>query len=147
MIPNPTPITAATFAGLWIQSLQIMLPSDTQPRGLLRARLLPYDGAANLLAVGAKDVMRPLPSTEAPLTAMLATIITEVQRLAVTEREVRAIHVHAPDPAKPVSCTILFAEGSPHRVANCFALAATDATFAAVLAGTMNEIARLAGLA
>ena len=131
---------------MWIQSLQIMLPSDKNPRGILRARLLPYDGTTNLLAIGSKDVMRPIPSTEAPLTAMLATITAEVLRLADTDRSVRVIHVNAPDPAKPVSCAIMFTEGRPHFIPDCFALATTDASFATVLQGTMGEVARLAGL-
>lgn len=140
MIPNPTPVTASTFSGMWIQHLNIHIG------GVLRARLLPYDGASNLLATGERTVTRMLPSNEPLLNAMLTTITAEVQRLANTDRPVRMITVYAPDPSKPVNCTVMFASGAPHCIPDCFALAAEDSTFAVALNSTMGEIARLAGI-
>lgn len=141
MITNPTPIQAATFSGMWITSISVMTPRDGK-RGMLRARFLPYDGDKHLLAIGTVDLVRPIPHAETD--AIVASIVTEVKRQAKTDKEVRVIHVNAPDPSKPVTATVMFAEGSPHFIKDCFALVATDATFAGVFGTAMANIAGLA---
>ena len=144
MITNPTPITTSgLFGGMWITSIRIMLPFETH-KGMLDASLLPYDGTAHLLAVGRKDVRRPIP--HADVYAMVDAVTTEVKRQADTDRAVRMIHVNAPDPSKPVTATVIFSEGRPHFIPDCFALAGTDSTFAGVLGNVMATIAGLAGL-
>ena len=107
------------------------------------ARLLPYDGTQHLLATGLKEVRRPIPHAE--LDSVIANVVAEVHRQAATDRVVRAVHVNAPDPSKPVTATIIFAEGRPHFIADCFALAASDAAFANVLGTTMTAVAGSAG--
>jgi hypothetical protein len=131
---------------MWITSLAIVLPTAEKPKGIINARLLPYDGA-NLLATGHKDVRAILPSVDAATTAMVEALIAEVKRQAGTESAPNVIQVSAPDPAKPVTAMIVFPRPEkPHRIASCFALAATDSTFATVLSQTMAEVARLGGL-
>jgi len=91
--------------------------------------------------------MRHIPSQDSQTTAMLASLKAEAKRLANTTAPVRSIQVFAGDPAKPVSAQFVFVGvKAPHRIADCFALAATDATFAGVLNATMAEVARIAGL-
>jgi hypothetical protein len=146
MIANPTPIQAATFNGMWITMLQIIFPTVDKPRGIIQGRLLPYDGTT-LLALGGKEAMRSIPSQDAQTTAMLTALETEVKRLANTTAAVRSIQVFANDPSKPVFAQFTFVGvKQPHRIVDCFALAATDAMFAGVLNATMAEVARIAGL-
>jgi hypothetical protein len=78
---------------------------------------------------------------------MITSLVAEVKRQAATESTPNVIQVSAPDPAKPVTAMIVFPRPEkPHHIASCFALAATDSTFATVLSQTMAEIARLGGL-
>ena len=143
MINNPTPITTNVFDGMWITSIQIMLPHENH-KGMLNASLLPYDGDKHLLAIGRKDVRKPIP--DAAIDAMIDAVTTEVKRQAATDRAVRVIHVNAPDPSKPVTAMVMFAEGRHHFIQDCFALAGTDQTFAAILGNVMAAIASIAGL-
>jgi hypothetical protein len=144
-ILNPTPVAAQTFDGMWVQHLNIVLPTEANPRGVIQSHLLPYDGS-NLLALGVKRVMQPLPSTQAPTTQMLDMLKAEVSRLSGNTSAPQQIMVSANDPTKPVRATIRFTDKKMHNIADCFALAATDSSFAGVLGSTLAEIARLAGL-
>jgi hypothetical protein len=147
-IINPNPVTAGTFGGMWIRNLQVILPGDGKP-GMLQANLLPYDGQ-HLLATGEKRVfvtnLAARRSTDAPLDAMLTALVTEVKRQAKTESEPKMVNVMAMEPSKPVVAMVMFAEGKPYRVDDCFALADTDHQFGQVFNQVMGEVARQAGL-
>jgi hypothetical protein len=144
-ILNPTPVTPQTFSGMWVQHLNIVLPTEEKPKGIIQAHLLPYDGT-NLLALGGKRVMKSLPSEEAETAQMLDGLKAEVARLSGNTSAPLQIMVSAQDPTKPVRATVRFADRKMHNIADCFALAAEDSVFAGVLGSTLAEIARLAGL-
>ena len=147
MITNPTPVTAATFNGMWITNLTIMLPTAERAKGVLTANLLPFDGA-HLLATGGKAIQPPikLPTADAATNTMLAALATEANRQAgnATPAALKVVQVSAPDPAKPVTAQITFVGSKPHVIKDCYALAGTDAKFAAVLNSVMVEVATLA---
>jgi hypothetical protein len=144
-ILNPTPVTPQTFSGMWVQHLNIVLPTEGKPKGVIQAQLLPYDGT-NLLALGGKRVMKPLPSLESATTQMLDNLKAEVARLSGNASAPLQIMVSAQDPTKPVKATVRLADRKMHNIEDCFALAATDSSFATVLGSTLAEIARIAGL-
>ena len=52
----------------------------------------------------------------------------------------------ATDPTKAVGAQVIYADGTAHRIFDCFALAGTDATFAGVFNSTLGGVAALAGL-
>lgn len=149
MIANPAPITPQTFAGMWITTLGVFFPTTEKPRGFIGGNLLPYDGQ-HLLATSGKRVfvgdLAARRASDAQLDAMLTALAAECQRQAGKTAAVKFITVAAPDPTKSVVAQISFVDGSFHRIPDCFALAATDTAFAAVLGATMAEVARLAGL-
>lgn len=149
MIQNPTPITAATFSGMWTNALTIFLPSTEQPKGLITANLQPFDGT-HLLATGGKSLkltdLSTKRTTDTALDGMLTAIVAEVQRQAKKTAAVRTVTVRAPDPTKPVSTVAIFEDNTIHRIQDCFALEGTDTVFAGVFNSTLGEIARLAGL-
>jgi hypothetical protein len=146
MILNPTPITPSTFGGMWITSLQIVLPANGRP-GVYSARFLPYDGAY-LLSTGGKSVgssnLTAKRAGDQQFDAMMNALVSEVKRQANRQDDPAVITVSAPNPQQAVVATVIFADHSVHRVANCFALAGTDATFAQVFVGAMAELARQA---
>jgi hypothetical protein len=144
-ILNPTPVTPSTFAGMWVQHLAIVLPTDEKPKGVINANLLPYDGS-NLLVLGGKRAVAPLPTQDASTNAMLTSLKAELARLSGNTTDPLTITVSAQDPSKPVRASIRFADKKVHNIADCFALAATDQSFAGVFVSAMGEIARLAGL-
>jgi hypothetical protein len=149
MIANPTPITAATFAGMWITNLEIFFPTAEKPRGFIGGNLLPYDGS-HLLATGGVRVwvgnLAGKRTTDTTLDGVLAALTAECQRQASKTAAVRTIIVMAMSPAQPVVAMILFTDGTYHTIADCFGLASTDATFAGVFMDVMAEVARQAGL-
>ena len=144
-ILNPTPITPQVFSGMWIQNLNMFLPTEARPKGFIQARLLPYDGST-LLALGGKDVRTALPNNSEQTAAVLTSLIAEVKRQANKTAEPISITVMAQDPSKPVRAHVRFADNKHHVIADCFALAGTDSVFAGVFNSAMAEIARLAGL-
>jgi len=150
MIANPTPITAATFAGMWITNLGIFLPTSEKPRGFLAGNLLPYDGT-HLLAIGGVRVnvmdLASKRTTDTMLDGVLTNLTNECKRQASNTSEVKFVNVSAHDSTKPVFAQIGFTDGNFHRIPDCFALAETDSVFSGVLMATMAEVARQAGLA
>jgi hypothetical protein len=144
-ILNPTPVAAQTFSGMWVQNLNIILPTEDKPKGTIQAQLLPYDGT-NLLALGGKRVMKPLPSAESATTQMLDNLKAEVARLSGNTSAPHHIMVSAQDPTKPVRASVRFVDKKMHNIADCFALATKDKVFATVFNATLVEIARLADL-
>lgn len=130
---------------MWVQHLNIVLPTEDKPKGVIQAQLLPYDGT-NLLALGGKRVLKSLPSAESATTQMLDNLKAEVARLSGNTSAPLQIMVSAQDPTKPVRATVRFANRKMHNIEDCFALAATDSKFAGVLNATLSEIARIAGL-
>ena len=143
MIANPTPVTAATFDGMWITSLNIVFPNANRPNGSLQGRLLPFDGQ-HLLATGGRNVRQALPADA--LTATLDTLKAECKRQASKTADPLFVTVMASDPANPVVANIVFDDRSSHVIRDCFALAATDAVFGGVLQAVMAKVADLAGL-
>jgi len=148
IIQNPTPITAETFNGMWINQLQIFLPLGAQ-KGFIQGRLLPYDGT-HLLATGGRDVrvfdLATKRTTDAALDAVLTALVAELKRQSKKTTDIKFLNVMAPDPAKAVSAMVFFSDNTHYNIANCYALAGTDATFAGVLTNTLGEVAVLAGL-
>jgi hypothetical protein len=146
LISNP--IIANAFDGMWINQLQIILPAGDKT-GILQANLLPYDGQ-HLLATGGKRVSQlNLPAARAAnpaLAAMLSAIVSEVKRQSNKAVEPAIISVIASDPSKPVVAQVMFTDKTSHRIADCFALAGTDATFAGVLNTVLGTVAVMAGL-
>ena len=148
LIINPTPITAATFNGMWINQLQIFFPLAAQ-KGFIQGNLLPYDGT-HLLATGGKSVrtfnLAGKRITDSNLDSTLTALQAELKRQSKNNADQKFVNVSAPDPAKAVVATVFFADDTHYTVTNCYALAGTDATFAGVLNNTMATVARLAGL-
>ena len=150
MINNPTPITTGIFSGMWITSLQIIFPEGGK-KGILQATFLPYDGV-HLLATGGKKVflndLTTVRSNNTVLDSMLTALVVEVNRQASNTLVPRIIQVNAPNPTsvKVAPAQIIFEDQSVYRIDDCFALCATDATFAGIFSNTMGEIATLAGL-
>lgn len=145
MITNPNPVTA-TFSGMWISRLSIILPREGR-KGTLIAVLNPYDADTQiLLATGLRRVQVGLPTESEALTDAIEVAITEVQRIANTDREVADITVTAHDPKLPVGIAIRFTEGNGHAIKDAFALAGTDAQFASVFNTVMSSVAEAAGL-
>ena len=148
LIVNPTPITAATFSGMWVNQLQIFFPLETE-KGFIQGNLLPYDGT-HLLAVGGKQVrvfdLEAKRKTDANLDGMLTALVAELKRQSKFSVDVKFVNVIATDPAKPVVAMAFFADNTRYVITDCFALAGTDATFAGVLNNTLGEVAHLAGL-
>jgi hypothetical protein len=147
-ILNPNPVTPATFSGMWIASLHLMFPSAAK-RGMLSARLLPYDGQ-HLLATGGVDLrltdLAAKRQADPAFDSMLTSLEVELDRQSGTDAAWERLTVVAPDPTKPVVATAFTVERAHHRIPDCFVLAATDAGFAAVLQATLSEVARQAGL-
>ena len=147
MIINPTPITANTFNGFWVASLSIFNPTTDKPNGFFGCSLLPYDGV-HLLATGYKQVafsnLTAKRSADATFNSVLSTLDTECKRQSAKTTDIKSVQVFS-NPTK-TSAEIGFTDGTYHRIVDCFALAATDSTFAGVLSGTLAEIARQAGL-
>ena len=146
-IVNPTPVTPAVFGGLWVTNLLIDLPTQSKPRGMIHARMLPYDGKT-LLALGGSDVRVSLPTQAAATNAILTALVATVQRLSGRADKVKSVQVMANDPSKPVFAQVVFdsENRAPYRINDCFALVATDQNFAQTFVGVMAEIARLKGL-
>lgn len=149
MIQNPAPQSATTFNGMWVTNLGIFLPTEEKPKGFIGGNFLPYDGT-HLLATGGKRLfvgdLAQKRTTDQQIDAMLTSLVAEVQRQAGKTVAVKFIQTTAPDPAKPVTAQIAFEDGTFHRIADCFALCASDQVFAGVFMGAMAEIARQAGL-
>lgn len=149
MIANPTPVTAATFAGMWITNLGIFLPTAEKPKGFIGGNFSPYDGQ-HLLATGGKRLfvgeLATKLTTDAVLAGVLSSLVAECKRQAEVTTDIKFINVMAPDPTKPVRAQIMLEDNSHHTIDDCFALAGTDPVFAGVLMGTMAEMARQAGL-
>lgn len=145
-IINPTPVQTSTFGGFWIQSLNVALPNGDF-KGRILARLLPYDGT-HILATGAKDVRIFDLTTPAPAAAaLIAALKTELTRLSGQDvAGLRTVSINAPDPAKPVAATGIYADQRPFVVKDCFAKAGEDATFATALNTVLGSVAALAGL-
>jgi hypothetical protein len=144
-ILNPTPVTPQVFSGMWVQHLNIILPTEARPNGMLHGRLLPYDGA-NLLALGEKRVHRPInANSDGETQAMIASVTEEVKRQAGKTANPVHIAVMARDPSQPVVAFIRFDDRTHHRIPDCFALAGTDQQFAQVFVGVLAELARLSG--
>ena len=147
-IINPTPITAATFNGLWISQLQIFFPLGTQ-KGFMQGNFLPYDGT-HLLATGGMPVrvfdLAGKRITDSNLDSTLTALQAELKRQSNNTADQKFVNVSAPDPAKAVVATVFFADDTHYTITNCYALAGTDATFAGVLTATLATVARLAGL-
>lgn len=153
MIINPTPITPATMTGMWVANVRINLPLSSSPypqvaSGSFISRLLPYDGE-HLLATGGKNIVvenltakRAIDST---FDRVIASIIAEIERQA-GKVGLSTVTVVAPDPDRPVIAIGDFPDRTRHLIADCYTLAATDATFARIFQSAMAEIARQAGL-
>ncbi len=133
LIQNPTPITANTFNGMWINQLQIFLP-----QGNIQASFLPYDGT-HLLATGGKRIMQKASN------GSLDALIAEVKSLSGKTSEPTLIQVFATDPSKPVTAQVIFTDKSIYRIPDCYALAATDSVFAGVFNNTIGLVVGLAG--
>ena len=132
-IQNSSPIVASTFSNMWIQQLQIFLP-----QGNVQANFLPCDGT-HLLATGGKGIMQIAPS------GSFTALIAEVKTLANKTVEPTLVQVFASDPTKPVSAQCIFSDKTNYRIADIYALAATDATFAGILGNTLVLVAGMAG--
>lgn len=149
MIINPTPVTAATFDGMWVTNLGLYFPVTELPHSFLSARLSQYDGT-NLLSTGGKYLNLPnlaaSRAADAVLEASISDLLAECQLLAASESPVSMLLVSAPDPTKPVWARIVFVDKEFHDIHDCYALAATDPVFATVFQNTLEEIARLSGL-
>jgi hypothetical protein len=154
MIKNPTPVTPQTFNGMWVSHVRLVLPNTDFPEtfreghGSFNAMLLPYDGT-HLLATGGKPVfvenLLTKRAADSTFDGVIASIVTEVERQA-GKTGLRSLIVIGNDPAKPVRAMAEFADLSRHTIADCFALAGTDQTFATVFQNTMGTIAMVAGL-
>lgn len=131
MIPNPTPVTA-TFNGMWITNARV-----TAQAGRVDAKVQAYDPITkHLLATVSKDVRGKVLTPE-----LLEAITSNLKRIADRNSDIRTIHVAAPDPSKNVAILVIFSEGRSYSIRDAFALAVTDAEFAAVFTETMNFIA------
>lgn len=151
-IVNPAPITPNTFDGFWVSNLHVVFPQNETVKGVVLARLLPYDGE-NLLATGSKDVRilgldQAKRNSNPNLNLLLTTLETELARLSPDSGALRSVSVVAPDPNKPVTATGVFVDLTkrPHTIKDCFGAAAEDATFAAALNNVLGSVAALAGL-
>lgn len=145
MITNPNPVTA-TFSGMWISRLSIILPREGR-KGTLIAVLNPYDADTQiLLATGLRRVQVGLPTESEALIDAIEAAIAEVQRIANTNSEVADITVTAHDPKLPVGIAIRFTEGKGHAIKDAFALASTDSQFATAFTTVMAAVASEAGL-
>lgn len=153
MIINPNPIVASTFNGYWITNAQFIQNAGVMK--MLQANLLPYDGT-HLLATGQKRVneldLATKMESDANLSAVITSIKAEIARLSGHSEDFHIMQINAGDPSKPVTATIMWdkpetGEAIPmYRIADCFALCASDTQFAGVFQNTMGEIARLGGL-
>ena len=148
MINNPAPVIASTFSGMWVTNLQVIFPTSAK-KGILQANLLPYDGT-HLLAAGGKrafvnDIVAAR-STDSVLDGVLTSLVAEVQRQSSKTSAPQIIQVNAQDPTGKVSAQVIFEGHSVYRIADCYALCATDEIFAGVFLSMMGEVARLAGL-
>lgn len=133
MIQNPTPITTSTFSGMWINQLAIFPET-----GKVSANFVPYDGT-HLLATGNNRIFKSAP------TGSLTNVVTKLQSLANKTIQPKLVQVSAPDPSKPVTAQVIFTDNSVYRIADCYALCATDSAFATVFQQTMGTVATLAG--
>ncbi len=141
-IINPNPPTLAAFDKLWLTNLII---NFREPK--LIAALAPYNGTFTLNNNTVKlsfDLLVKR-SEDAALDAVMTALVAEIDRQAGREGA-RILSVSAANPTGRVRATIIFDDGVTHVIPDCFALAATDATFAGVLQGTLAEVARQAGL-
>lgn len=148
MITNPQPSTA-TFSGMWIPNVQIVMPSSTK-KGILTARLLPWDaqGGGVMLNGGRNIQIMDLAATvanDAEVASVITTIQTTLARLSENKSGVQTLNVFAPDPAKPILCSVTFVSGTPYRINDCSTLMKTDSDFAQTFGHTMAKIAALAG--
>ena len=148
LIINPTPITAPAFNHMWIMMLQVMFPFEAQT-GFIQGQFLPYNGTHLLASGGVSLQVLNLASkrtADANLNSMLINLQTEIARQSKISTTIKFINIYAPDPAKPVSATILFMDRNSYKISDCYALAETDPIFAGVLNSTLTEAADLAGL-
>ncbi len=147
-IVNPTPITAATFSGMWINQLQIFFPLGAQ-KGFIQGGLLPYNGT-QLLATGGRSIrvfdLAGKRVTDSNLDSTLKALQAELKRQSNKNTDQKFLNVSAPDPSKPVSATAFFSDGTHFTIPDCYALAGKDSAFAGVFGATMATVARLAGL-
>ena len=148
MIQNPNPVSTSTFSGMWITNLSVILPTADKA-GLLTVNFQPYDGS-HLLATGGKrfaimDIAKKS-EEDATFKTMIDTLIAECKRQANKDGDIKFINVMAQDTARPVVAQIVFDDKIPYTIKDCFALAGSDTAFAGVFQGTMNEVAKLAGL-
>jgi hypothetical protein len=149
MIQNPTPITTATFNGMWITNLAIFLPTAEKANGFLNANFQPFDGQHLLLNGGKRLVINDIAKKrkeDTTFDTMLTSLITECKRQAGKEIDIKFVTVMAPDTTRPVMAQIAFIDGSFYSIKDCFALAGSDSTFGGIFQASMNGIAREAGL-
>ncbi len=150
MIQNPSPIEVAPFAGLWISRL-CFCPVPVNRAPYLAAAFRPYNGTISLNdpALAVHLIIRDLPAARVAdpvLDDAMTALSAECQRQAGTVEDLTMLSVNAPSPTQPVAAILHFTNGATHRINSCYALAATDATFAGVFQATMAEIARQKGL-
>jgi len=145
MIPNPNPVSAAPFAGMWVTSCILVFPTP----GRLLYAMKPYNGSDLLAAGGIErsiELAARISVQDQTLDATLAGLELELHRVSEKDTPLLALEVIAPYPDKPVVAIARFADGSSFTIDDCFARAGEDPTFAAVFMGVMGELARQAGL-
>ncbi len=118
----------------------------------MSAHFIPFNGDIVLRHenAGMDLFIRDLPAARAAdpvLDAALSALVVECQRQAGTAEGMVSVTVMASGPTLPVRASLLFTNDVSHQIRDCYALAATDATFAGVFQATMAEIARQKGLA
>jgi hypothetical protein len=148
-IVNPTPIANVTFGGYWITSFALSLPAGAP--GFLNAQFQPYDGSSHVLGTGGESVAIRNPSSNTAAAALIAALQAEVQRQAASTTPFCFMQLIGRDPSKPVRAQAFYpavggVKPAPFVIADIFAKAASDATFAAVLASALSAVAGLAGL-
>lgn len=145
-IINPSPVQSSTFSGMWVRDLTILFPVSGS-KGALSASLLPYDGT-NLLATGGVCVreMDLVKSVDPKISALLETLILELNRLLGKEAEWRMLRVVASSPALPVVVVAAAPGGVNVRVPDAFEKASEDPMFASAFQTAMGIVALLAGL-
>lgn len=158
MILNPTPIETNVFNGMWISQLRVIFPRVAQAEatppvkaqeGFLRGQTLPYDGRHLLLVRQTPIQVTNLAEkrkTDSKLDSMLIALEGEIQRQSGRTDAVKLVDVLAGDPARPIMAMVIFEQGKPFRIADCYGLCATDPIFNGIFQNTMVEVARLGGL-
>jgi hypothetical protein len=131
MLEHPNPITVSgAFTGLWIRSARINIG------GPIIVSSVHFNGAQIL----GDDTNSVHPA--ATVTAINDAIVAEVTRLT-GRTGLKVVSVNAPSPNKPICVVCSFDAGSPHIIRSAYALAATDASFAAAFTDVMTQIGNL----